>query len=58
MESHDLTGAPPTAQDLQDALDIVRKFRIAGVLTLPPELYVQLGNINRLLDYMKLRGIL
>ena len=55
MEFVDNTGKPPTASDLQEALDVVRKFRIQGPLTVPPELYVQLANINRLLDYMKLR---
>lgn len=49
----DRTGQPVSKQDVQDALGVVRKFVVTGMLTLPVELAVQLPNILRCLTELE-----
>jgi hypothetical protein len=46
----DLTGTPVTKTDIEEALTIVRKYMVIGIMKLPPELAVQLPNIKRCLE--------
>ena len=46
----DMTGRPPSADDVNEALAVVTKFMAPPkILDLPPELAVQLMNIRRCL---------
>lgn len=58
IEIKDLTGSMPTKRDLNDARQVVKKHVMTGILTLPPELALQLPNILRLLSVLEQTGVL
>lgn len=49
MQDVDLSGQDASKEDVQEARAIVRKYVVMGLLKLPPELAVQLPNIDRCL---------
>ena len=51
---NDLSGKPPSDQDVQEALAVVQ---VVGVLKLPPDMAVQMPNVFRCLKhYSKMRS--
>ena len=54
IDSEDMTGKPPTLEEVQGALAVVQKFRVNMTWGMQnPELYVQMGNIARCLELAK-----
>lgn len=52
----DLTGTPPSEEDIHEAEIACRKALVLHIAALPPQLATQLPNILRCLDdYKKLR---
>lgn len=49
MESIDKTGQPPTDQDLDEAIDEIKRQIVKMDMSLPPKLLIQLPNIHRCL---------
>lgn len=50
IDSSDLTGQPPTKEDVVEAFAVVRKYRVnIKFMMANPELAVQLSNIERCL---------
>lgn len=45
----DMTGKPRSDRELEEAIQVVGKFIVKGILSLPPELALQLGVIRGLL---------
>jgi len=49
MSIEDLTGQPVSRREVQEAIEVVQKWMVLGMMKLPPELAVQLPNIRRCL---------
>jgi hypothetical protein len=49
----DMTGKPRSDRDLEEALQVVKKFLVKGFLSLPPELALQLTSIHAFLKELQ-----
>jgi len=53
LDFEDRSGQPPSALEIDEAVAVVQKWMVIGMMQLPPELAVQLPNIRRCLLELK-----
>lgn len=53
MNIEDMTGKPISRDNVREAIVVVRKYMVIGLLKLPPELATQLPNILRCLQELE-----
>jgi hypothetical protein len=53
LEFQDVSGRPPTLEEVQSAKRVVTKLLVVGILKLPPELAVELPNVRRCLELLE-----